>query len=202
MGDTTGDDRERYLRKMSDRLHDRFLERPAYLDLGFIRGEINKLDSQIDDLLASGLTWERARGRLGDPAEYADAVFASRLLSPALKTEGVRPSILMTVLKVLFVIAPVNFLVAVGPLLIASSIVIIGWAASAAIVVGPVLILVHFALTSLNGVGLADVFLLIAIFAIGQLMALLMIVISRIVARAVWVWLRWNIAFLRSEPRK
>ena len=197
----TGDDRERYLRKMSDRLHDRFLERPAFLDLAFIRTEIKKLDSQIDELLAGGLTWERARTRLGDPAEYADAVFASRLLSPAIDTSGARPSILMTVLKVLFVVAPVNFLMAIGPLLLGLLILVIGWVVSAVVVVAPILILIQFAIAAFKNIGAAEIFLLIAIFSFGQLLALLMMLISRFLFRVVWAWLGWNIKFLRSEPR-
>ena len=148
MSESTGDDRERFLKKMSDRLHDRFLERPAFLDLEFIRAEIKKLDSQIDEYLANGLTWDAARSRLGDPVEYADAVFASRLLSPAV--QGSRPSIFVTVLKILFVIAPINFLVAIGPLLIGLIVLILGWIASVFAVIGPVVLLVHFATGSIS----------------------------------------------------
>lgn len=197
-----GDDRERYLRKMSDRLHDRFLEKPAFLDLEFIRSEIKKLDSQIDAFLASGLSWERVRARLGDPSEYADAVFASRLLSPEVNTQGSRPGVLATVLKILFIVAPVNFLVAVGPLLLGLIVLVLGWLASALVVVVPSLLLARFAFDSLRGIGLAEIFLLIGVFAFGWLLALFMMIVSRLLFWAVWTWLGWNIAFLRAEPRK
>lgn len=200
MSTDSGDDRERYLRKMSDRLHDRFLERPAFLDLEFIRAEIKKLDAQIDEFLANGLTWIAVRNRLGDPTEYADAVFASRLLSPEIDSRGKRPSVLVTVLKILFVIAPVNFLVAVGPLLVGLIVLIVGWILAAVVVVAPVLFLVHFALQSLHGIGVAEICLLVAIFAFGQLLALFMMIISRLLFWAVWSWLGWNISFLRAEP--
>jgi uncharacterized membrane protein len=202
--DRARDDRERYLRKMSDRLHDRFLEKPAFLDLEFIRSEIKKLDSQIDTFLVNGLSWERVRGRLGDPAEYADAVFASRLLSPEVNTQGSRPGVLATVLKILFVVAPVNFLVAVGPLLLGLIVLVLGWLASALVIVVPSLLLARFAFDSApsSGIGLAEVFLLIGAFAFGWLLALFMMIVSRLLFWAVWTWLGWNIAFLRAEPRK
>ena len=200
MSSESGDDRERYLRKMSDRLHDRFLERPAFLDLEFIRAEIKKLDAQIDEFLANGMAWVAVRNRLGDPAEYADAVFASRLLSPEIDSRGTRPSVLVTVLKILFVIAPVNFLVAVGPLLVGLVVLIVGWILAVVVVVAPILFLVHFALESLHGVGIAEICLLVAVFALGQLLALFMMIVSRLLFWAVWSSLGWNIAFLRAEP--
>ena len=195
-------DRERYLRKTSDRLHDRFLERPAFLDLDFIRHEIKKLDSQIDEQLASGLTWPTVMNRLGDPSEYADAIYAQRLLSPQVGSQAPRSSVLLTVLKVLFVVAPVNFIFAIGPLLLGLLILILGWVASAVVVVGPLMMLLHFALIKAAAVGAAEVLFLIAVFAFGQLAALFMMLVSRVIFCAVWTWLGWNIAFLRAEPRR
>jgi|GEM_PF-5219580 len=202
MSTDAGDDRERYLRKMSDRLHDRFLERPAFLDLDFIRAEIKKLDSQIDEFLANGQAWPAIRSRLGDPAEYADTVFASRLLSPEVEKQGARPHVLVTVLKILFVIAPINFFVAVGPLLVSFLVLLAGWIVAAIVVVVPILLLVRFAIEAMPGIGASEVALLIAIFAFGQLMALVMMLVSRLLFWCIWTWLGWNIAFLRAEPRR
>lgn len=193
------DDRERYLRKMSDRLHDRFLEKPAFLDLEFIRREIKKLDSRIDEFLASDQTWPMVRDRLGDPVEYADAVFASRLLSGTREGRAGGSSVMWTVLKILFVIAPVNFLVAIGPLLLGGSLLLVGWLIGLVAAVAPVLVFIFFVLNSFGSVGVAEVALLFSLLAFGQLLALAMVALSRLFFSVVWSWLNWNVKFLRAE---
>jgi hypothetical protein len=102
----------------------------------------------------------------------------------------------------LFVVAPVNFIFAIGPLLVGFLLFMTGWIASAAVVLIPLGLLVHFAWISFVGIGAADVLLLLAVFALGQLAALSMVSISRLMARAVWAWLNWNISFLRAEPSR
>ncbi len=195
-------DRERYLRKTSDRLHDRFLERPVFLDLEVIRVEIKKLDAQIGQRLASGQTWPTVMNRLGDPSEYADAIYAQTLLSPQLALKAGRTEILIIVLKVFFVVAPVNFIFAIGPLLIGLLLLVFGWVGAALFVVGPVVVIIQLALVKAVATGAAEVLFLIALFAFGQLAALFMISASRLIFRAVWAWLDWNIRFLRAEPRR
>lgn len=191
-------DRERYVRKMSDRLHDRFLERPAFLDLDFIRAEVKKLDSQIDAWMTDGQSWSTISSRLGDPSEYADALFASRLLSPSVHAP--RTSVLGIVLKILLVVAPVNFIFAIGPLLVGLVLLFAGWVISLCGVIAPLVLGGHFVIA--GGVHAADYLFLLAVASLGALAALLMLIVSRLMVWAVWTWLGWNIAFLRAEPRK
>jgi uncharacterized membrane protein len=194
-------DRERYVQMTSDRLHDRFLERPAFLDLDFIRSEMKKLDSRIEVQLALEQPWAMIMNRLGEPTEYADAIYAKHLLSPEVAAKAPRSSLVVTVLKILFVIAPVNFIFAIGPLFIGVLIFVLGWIASAILVIGPLMFLVRFALVRVAEIGSAEVLFLIALFALGQLFALFMMIVSRAIFAAVWAWLGWNINFLRAEPR-
>jgi hypothetical protein len=200
----SSDDRETYLRTMSDRLHDRFLERPAFLDLEFIRLEVKRLDSQIDTFVTAGQGWPVIRNRIGDPVDYADAIFAQRLLSPTVAGQAARPSILVTVLKVLFVVAPVNFIFAIGPLVIAFVVLVSGWLFATAVVIAPLGFIVHFYASvdrsSLPSIGLSEILFLISVFAFGQMIILFMLLISRLIGSLVWSWLGWNLAFLRAEP--
>jgi uncharacterized membrane protein len=138
---------------------------------------------------------------LGDPAEYADSVFATRLLSADVQGRASKPNVLMTVLKILFVIAPVNFLIAIGPLLVGLIVLLIGWIVGAVILVSPLFLLGRFAYEKPSGIGVADIFLLIAVFALGQILMLAMLFLSRLLSKTVWAWLSWNVAFLRAEPR-
>ena len=74
--------RDRYLKTLSDRLHDRFLERPALLDLGFIRQQLQKVESLIAIELAKGLDAKSVYRSLGEPNDYADKLYAQFLAGP------------------------------------------------------------------------------------------------------------------------
>lgn len=193
-------DRERYLRKTSDRLHDRFLEQPAFHDLDVIRSEIKKLEMQIEESMASGLSWSVVMNRLGEPTEYADAVYAQILLGPGRFAKVSQPSVLLTVLKILLITAPINFLFALGPLIFSSLMLVIGWVVSVIVILAPLLVGVDLAITKPVSLGLAEILFLIAAFSLGSLVALAMIGVSRFVFWMIWKWLGWNIAFLRSGP--
>lgn len=79
---------ERFIRKMSDRLHDRFLERPAGLDLDFITSQTAELTRRIEAELDQGRELPKILSALGEPADYADRVFD---LGPAREATASRP---------------------------------------------------------------------------------------------------------------
>lgn len=191
------DEKERYLRSMSDRLHDRFLERPAFLDLDFIRSEIKKLEATLDAHLAKDLPWPSVVDRVGDPQDYADAVFASRLLSPDASLGKQKASIAVVVLKILFIVAPVNFLMAAGPLLFTLIIALAGWILAFIAFIGPLAISLH----ARRDLGFSDLAFLVAASSLGLVSLLIMLRVTRVSAKIIWAWLGWNIAFLRGESR-
>lgn len=68
-------DRERYLKQLENRLYDRFLERPALLDLKFIRLQIENVDSLIAAELAKGREPLEVLRSMGEPKDYANQLY-------------------------------------------------------------------------------------------------------------------------------
>ena len=73
---------ERYLKILRDRLYDRFLERPALLDLGFINLQVKKVDELIASELAEGRGLQSIYRMLGEPSDYANQLYAQFLAGP------------------------------------------------------------------------------------------------------------------------
>jgi uncharacterized membrane protein len=178
---------------------------------GLSPGEIIEIvrdtGAHFDEALASGKSEAAAAESLGEPRTLAAGYLAQSALREAPEKGASLSSgsmILFRAMKALFIIAPMNFIFALGPFVLLVVFLIVGWAVSAALAflafVGSGLFVTSGGIGSLGlWTGFSVMFFGLATCAAGVLLLLIMFKATEAGLRAVWAWVRFNINFIMAD---
>lgn len=162
----------------------------------------------FDMALAAGKTEQATCDSLGHPRIVAQGYMVSSLMTEAKESKSVVNQARLTfrILFMIFVLAPLNFFLLLGPFIILLGLVIAGWstpiATGAASVAGFWVLIstgVSFAFGSLPGLSL--LFMLLGGIGLSVLGGIIMLFISKMAAQIVLGYLRWNINFVTARHR-
>ncbi len=156
--------------------------------------------------LSNGKSESEISEALGTPRSVAQSHVVNSLIEVAKTSPSTihRTGTLLRVLFIFLVLAPFNFLVLVGPFVVAASLIISGWAVPLAIggasvgLIGALLFSSgQLALGLLTGA--AVFFALLGLLGVAGIFCLFMLIITRGFINLVSSYVRWNINFINAR---
>lgn len=195
--------KDEYLRKLGQLLeNDR-----GRLSASEIDEILAETRAHFDEGLRHGKTEPMIGEALGDPRMVAEGYLAQALVRPPTEARSlsVRSTIFLRVMKALFIVAPLNFFLALVPILICLTLVPTGWAVSIAVAIASLAGLVVATGVAIPGLAASGWFTVSAIFlwlagiGLGLWGMVLMAKITEWTVRGLWHWIRWNTRIIMSN---
>jgi uncharacterized membrane protein len=160
--------------------------------------EIGRSSGKTDETIVKGL----GRPRIVAQNHVMNSLILEANSSPSLVR---RSSLLLKILFIFFVLAPINFLILLGPFLVASILIFVGWVVPIAIASFSIsLIGALLFSTSKLALGFllsgSILFAFLGVLGISVLMGLIMLVVSRLFIQLISQYVKWNINFV-TEPQ-
>ena len=159
--------------------------------------EIGRSQGKSDDTIAESL----GRPRIVAQNHVMNSLILEANNSPSLVH---RSSLLLKILFIFFVLAPFNFLILIGPFLVAALLIFIGWVIPVAVASMSIsLIGALIFSTSKLALGfvlsMAILFGFLGVLGISVLMGLIMLMVSRLFIQLVSQYVKWNINFVTAR---
>ncbi len=167
--------------------------------------EIEEIIRRTDEAFRSGTKAEKLEGEIAESLGPARQLAEGYVARSLLKNEASESSIsagslvLFRVMRVVFILAPLNFLMMLGPFLVLVAIIFGGWISSIGLTVMAFLACAQTAAMSalMSGpLGFSIIFFCLGCLAIGILLGLGMMKLTSLFYRLIWNWIRWNINFV------
>jgi uncharacterized membrane protein len=167
---------------------------------------IRDQNEMLDDAMASGRSEEDVVQSFGSPKELANSLKAEIKIDHAAgqKHLGNQVKGAVGAVGALLVLAPFNLIFVLGPFCALAGILFGGWAASLAIgLVALALLVVFFTklifVSATASVYFAILFAFLALLGIGYLLLMAMYSVTRFILNIVISYLRWNLNFITSR---
>lgn len=207
MGETMEDMnlRREYLEKLRRALE----SNAARLPQNEIEDILRDTSEHFEHALSAGKSTEAVIAALGAPGKLAEGYTAQSLIKspPPQGTPISSGSLtLFRVMKTVFILAPANFFMFLGPFLIMVSFVVAGWFTAFAIGAVSLWAAGQFLTAGMGAgagvasvLGLAVLFFVLGVFGAAVTGLLVMLKISEWTFRLIWSWLRWNLNFFMAS---
>jgi uncharacterized membrane protein len=171
---------------------------------------LSDTEAHFEEALRKGKPLDEVAKALGEPRVLAEGYLAQALAKPPVEKRSISSSslILFRLMKAIFIVAPLNFFVAVIPFMVTAAMIFAGWVVSISLSVaaGAALFLapspdsvLPTAVSNQAFLGLSAILFWTSAVGLGLLGCLTMAKLTEWAGRAVWIWVRWNTRIIIAD---